>query len=95
MEMKTLNGYEIVDAKAREDIELLKQSGGGGSIDLSEYVTENELESKGYLTEHQSLENYATNESVKNSIESVEVELIDYIDNAIQTAIGDIENGTY
>ena len=38
----------------------------------SEYITESELESKGYLTEHQSLENYATNESVRESIESVE-----------------------
>lgn len=30
-EMKTLNGYEVVDAKARADIETLKQSGGGSS----------------------------------------------------------------
>ena len=29
-EMKTLNGYEIVDVKAREDIESLKKNGGGG-----------------------------------------------------------------
>ena len=29
--MKTLNGYEVVDAKARADIETLKQSGGGSS----------------------------------------------------------------
>ena len=78
MEMKTLNGYELVDAKAREDIELLKAK----EPDLSEYVTENELEQKGYLTEHQSLENYATNESVKNSIdaaiENIDVDLTDY-----------------
>ncbi len=29
-EMKTLNGYEIVDEKARQEIELLKQNSGGG-----------------------------------------------------------------
>ena len=43
-EMKTLNGYEIVDAKAREDIETLKAGGipegGGGNVDLTGYATE-------------------------------------------------------
>ena len=48
-------------------------------VDLSEYVTESELEQKGYLTEHQSLENYATNESVRDSIESVK-EMIPDVD---------------
>lgn len=49
--MKTLNGYEIVDAKAREDIEQLKQSGGGGSgADLTNYYTKTEIDNKGYLT---------------------------------------------
>ena len=32
----------------------------------SEYVTETELESKGYLTEHQSLSNYATKDELHN-----------------------------
>lgn len=40
--MKTLNGYEIVDAQAREDIETLKQSGGA---DLSNYYTMAEVDS--------------------------------------------------
>lgn len=39
----------------------------------SEYVTESELDSKGYITEHQSLENYATKEFVENSIESINI----------------------
>jgi hypothetical protein len=30
-EMKTLNGYEIVDAKAREEINSIKETGGGAS----------------------------------------------------------------
>ena len=34
----------------------------------SEYVTETELESKGYLTEHQSLANYSTTEEMNNAI---------------------------
>ena len=34
----------------------------------TEYVTETELESKGYLTEHQSLANYSTTEEMNNAI---------------------------
>ena len=34
----------------------------------AEYVTETELESKGYLTEHQSLANYSTTEEMNNAI---------------------------
>ena len=61
-EMKTLNGYEIVDAKAREDIskisiptvptktsQLTNDSGFITSIP-STYVTETELTNKGYQT---------------------------------------------
>lgn len=35
-EMKTLNGYEVVDAKARQDIEALKNA----EVDLTGYATE-------------------------------------------------------
>jgi hypothetical protein len=35
-EMKTLNGYEIVDAQAREDIKALKSA----EVDLTGYATE-------------------------------------------------------
>lgn len=34
----------------------------------SEYITETELDAKGYLTEHQSLENYATKDYVSNAL---------------------------
>lgn len=46
IEMKSLNGFEIVDAKAREDIEIIKQNGtgGGGSADLSNYYTKEETD---------------------------------------------------
>ena len=75
-EMKTLGGYEVVDAKAREDITGLRndlptkvsQLQNDSKFitrdevpeqDLSEYITENELLAKGYLTEHQDLSEYA------------------------------------
>lgn len=41
-EMKTLNGYEVVDAKAREDIEKLKAQ----ELDLSAYYTKTEVDAK-------------------------------------------------
>ena len=55
-EMKTLNGYEIVDAKAREDIETLKNS--GVDVDLTGYYTKEETDAlipdvSGYQTETQ------------------------------------------
>ena len=40
--MKTLNGYEIVDAQARSDIEELKQK--GGNVDLTNYYTKEEVD---------------------------------------------------
>ena len=39
----------------------------------SEYVTESELEAKGYLTEHQSLENYTTKQDVADAIAGIEI----------------------
>ena len=41
-EMKTLNGYEVVDAKARQDIEVLKNT----EVDLTLYATKSELPTK-------------------------------------------------
>lgn len=38
----------------------------------SEYVTESELNAKGYLTQHQSLANYATKTYVDNAIEDID-----------------------
>lgn len=81
-EMKTLNGYEIVDAKAREDIskisiptvptktsQLTNDSGFITSIP-STYVTETELTNKGYQTAAQ-------------------------VNTLINNALGVIENGSY
>jgi hypothetical protein len=43
-EMKVLNGFEIVDAKAREDIETLKNS--GVDVNLTDYYTKTETDTK-------------------------------------------------
>lgn len=49
-EMKTLNGYEVVDEKARQLIAELQSSGGGSSsgstVDLSNYYTKDETYSR-------------------------------------------------
>lgn len=68
-EMKTLNGYEIVDAKARQDIANIKHP-----------TKVSELENdKGYLTEHQSLAGYATEQYVDNAIADIpETDLSNY-----------------
>ena len=39
----------------------------------SEYITEEELDAKGYLTEHQSLDGYATETYVQEAVEAVDV----------------------
>ena len=51
--MKTLNGYEVVDSQARQNIEELRQqvenidpNTGGGSTDLSNYYTKDETYNK-------------------------------------------------
>jgi hypothetical protein len=110
-EMKTLNGYEVVDAKAREDIEVLKNAG----VDLSEYakkseipdvsdfitsipseyITESELNAKGYLTQHQDLSEYAKKSEIPTRISQLEnnrgyttTQYVDqYVDAAIAEAI--------
>lgn len=49
-EMKTLNGYEIVDAKAREELEFIKDTGLVVPTKVSAF--ENDA---GYLTQHQDI----------------------------------------
>ena len=56
----------------------------------SEYVTETELSSKGYLTQHQSLEGLATEEYVKNKIAEAQLEGED-IDLSGYAVKGDLE----
>lgn len=83
--MKTLNGYEVVDAKARQDIE---------NIEVPTKVSDLEND-KGYLTEHQDLSTYATKTFVNNAVAAVEPDLTPYatktyVTNTVQAAIDDI-----
>ena len=52
-----LSGYATTDMIPTKTSQLTNDSGYITSIP-SEYITENELNAKGYLTEHQSLDNY-------------------------------------
>ncbi|MBR2493498.1 MAG: hypothetical protein IKB64_08610 [Paludibacteraceae bacterium] len=55
--IKTLNGYEIVDEEARQRIKAIEDN--PPTVDLTGYATEDWVNEQGYLTEHQSLEDYA------------------------------------
>ena len=54
------------------DLEIIRSGAALGSTALQsvpeEYITKDELESKGYLTEHQSLDNYYTKSDIDNLI---------------------------
>ena len=63
----------------------------------TEYVTEEELNDKGYLTEHQSLDGYATKKYVDDAVANVqsggeEVDLSNYITKDDITVIGNINS---
>ena len=72
------------------DLETIRTNAEKGATALqevpAEYVTEKELEGKGYLTEHQSLGNYYTKDEVDgmiNAINDLIGEANDYITNTI------------
>ena len=58
------------------DLDTIRSGAAAGATALqeipAEYVTESELDSKGYLTEHQSLDNYYTKLEVDNMIGDIE-----------------------
>ena len=56
LENKTDNDTVYNDAEIKQRLEVLEHK---PSVNTSELVTKQELESKGYLTEHQSIEEYA------------------------------------
>ena len=101
-EMKTLNGYEVVDAKARAEIENIKLNGGGGTggdIDLSNYATKAELPTK--VSQLQNDSNFITREDIPSEyITESELNAKGYqtaaqVQALITQALGVIENGTY
>lgn len=56
----SINGVELVGNKTTADL--------GIEVDTSNLVTKDELESKGYLTEHQDISHLATKEDVNRLI---------------------------
>ena len=63
----------------RGDLEVLENKPG---IDTSNLVTKQELENKGYLTQHQSLSNYATKQEIPQP----------YNDTELKERVGQLEN---
>ena len=61
-----MTGDVVLDIPSKTS-DLVNDSGFLTSIP-NEYVTETELDAKGYLTEHQSLENYTTKDYVSNAL---------------------------
>lgn len=61
-----MTGDVVLDIPSKTS-DLVNDSGFLTQIP-DEYVTETELDAKGYLTEHQSLENYATKDYVSNAL---------------------------
>ena len=95
-DVSKINGYNLKDAKARQELinkqdELISGSNiktingqsilgngditinEGENVDLSEYVTKEELNNKGYLTEHQDISHLATESFVRNEIANAQL----------------------
>ena len=70
LENKTDNDTVYNDTEIKQRLEVLEHK---PSMNTSELVTKQELESKGYLTEHQSLEGYAKKSEIPQSYNDTEV----------------------
>ena len=70
LENKTDNDTVYNDAEIKQRLEGLEHK---PSVNTSELVTKQELESKGYLTEHQSLSNYATKQEIPQPYNDAEL----------------------
>lgn len=70
LENKTDNDTVYNDTEIKQRLEVLEQK---PSVNTSELVTKQELESKGYLTEHQSLSNYATKQEIPQPYNDAEL----------------------
>jgi hypothetical protein len=70
LENKTDNDTIYNDTEIKQRLEVLEHK---PSVNTSELVTKQELESKGYLTEHQSLSNYATKQEIPQPYNDAEL----------------------
>ena len=70
LENKTDNDTVYNDTEIKQRLEILEHK---PSVNTSELVTKQELESKGYLTQHQSLSNYATKQEIPQPYNDAEL----------------------
>lgn len=70
LESKTGNDTVYNDTEIKQRLELLEHK---PSVNTSELVTKQELESKGYLTQHQSLSDYATKQEIPQPYNDTEL----------------------
>ncbi len=70
LENKTDNDTVYNDTEIKQRLEVLEHK---PSVNTSELVTKEELDSKGYLTEHQSLSNYATKQEIPQPYNDAEL----------------------
>nr|DAV27081.1 MAG TPA: hypothetical protein [Caudoviricetes sp.] len=70
LENKTDNDTVYNDTEIKQRLEVLEHK---PSVNTSELVTKQELDSKGYLTEHQSLSNYATKQEIPQPYNDTEL----------------------
>ena len=70
LKTKTDNDTVYNDTEIKQRLEVLEHK---SSVNTSELVTKQELESKGYLTEHQSLSNYATKQEIPQPYNDAEL----------------------
>lgn len=70
LESKADNDTVYNDTEIKQRLEVLEHK---PNVNTSELVTKQELESKGYLTEHQSLSNYATKQEIPQPYNDTEL----------------------
>lgn len=70
LKLRTDNDTVYDDSALKQRVEALENR---PSVNTSELVTKQELESKGYLTEHQSLSNYATKQEIPQPYNDTEL----------------------
>ena len=70
LENETDNDTVYNDTEIKQRLEVLEHK---PSVNTSELVTKQELDSKGYLTEHQSLSNYATKQEIPQPYNDAEL----------------------
>lgn len=91
--MKTLNGYEVVDEKARQDIETLKNK--QVDVDLTGYATEEWVNNQGFIKEHQSLAEYAKKTDIPDVTAFQTAAQVTALINEALEGIATAEGGSY